>query len=96
MPYLQSSTYELPFQSGSETSRDAAIAIEPVAETQRERYFAFVALAGTQGRTDAEAESWLRMRRSSVCARRNELMKAGRIVQTDRRRKGCTVYRVKE
>ena len=92
MPYLEPASYELPFAAGSETSRDAAVAIRETASTQRERYFRWLA-GRVHGSTDAEAEASIPMRRSSICARRNELMKAGRILKTDWRRGGGTVFR---
>lgn len=94
MPYLDSASYELPFQSGSDTSRAAAVAMRETASTQRERYYQWLA-DRVQGGTDGEAEVELAMRRSSVCARRNELMKAGRVLKTDWRRVGCAVWRVR-
>ena len=92
MPYLEPANYELPYQSGSDTGRDAAESMREAAATQRERYIRWLA-DRLHGGTDWEAEVELTMRRSSVCARRNELMKAGRIVKTDWRRFGCTVWR---
>lgn len=89
MPYTQGG---LPYAPQSDTSYDAAVQAKQFARTQREQYAAWVRARGEHGATDAEAEIEIPMRRSSVCARRNELEKTRVIVKTDRRRGGCAVY----
>lgn len=82
----------LPWQGEIDgTSHDAAVAADAFAGTQRERYYAWLA-GRVQGGTDGEAEAELGMRRSSVCARRNELMKQQRVVARATRRGGCQVF----
>lgn len=92
MPYVDPAQTSLPYQQGSDTSYDAAVQAKQFARTQREQYAAWVRARGEFGATDAEAEQGIPMRRSSVCARRNELEKARVIQKTDRRRGGCAVY----
>ena len=93
MPYLDSSRPVLPFQSGSDTcSRDAAVAVQPQAETLREKYLAFMQRRGALGATDAEAERLIPMKRQTVCPRRAECIKLGLVTRTDQRRRGCRVW----
>ncbi len=89
MPYTQ---HDLPWAPGSETSHKAAIRAEAFSDTQGDRYYRWLLGRGLIGATDAEAEALIPMRRSSICARRAEHMKAGRIVKTDQRRNGCAVW----
>lgn len=93
MPYADPANQRLPFASSSDTSHDAAVAARTTAPDQRARYFSWLASCGVAGGTDAEAETALTMRRSSICARRNELMTDGKVVKTDARRSGCAVWR---
>lgn len=93
MPYAAPAQRELPYASGSDTSHDAAVVAGAFSELQRDRYLRWLQSRGEFGGTDGEAEKQLAMRRSSVCARRNELMKDGRIVKAARRRNGCQVWR---
>lgn len=92
MPYA-SVNRELPFASGSDTSHEAAVQAESFAANQRTRYFIWLLSKGTYGGTDAEAEVELSMRRSSVCARRNELKAKGSVFNSGVRRGGCTAWR---
>lgn len=91
MPHITVNA-ELPFQSDSDTSHDAAVAAECFAASQRSRYFVWLLGKREHGGTDAEAEHELQMRRSSVCARRNELRAKNLVSKTGRRRGGCTVW----
>ena len=54
MPWLEPAIPALPF-SESSTSRDAAVAVQPQAETLREKYLAFMQRRGALVATDAEA-----------------------------------------
>lgn len=92
MAYLDSAHQQLPFISGSDTSRDAALAIAPSATTQRARYAQWLASRGDFGGTDKEAALQLEMGRATLCPRRRELEKDGLVVKTVRRRGGCAVY----
>lgn len=93
MAYADTAQQSLPYAPQSETSRESAIAAGAFATNQREQYFRWLQSKGDFGGTDGEAERQLKLRRSSVCARRNELRTAARVVKTDRRRDGCEVWR---
>lgn len=94
MPYLDSTQPALPWQSGSDTSHTAAERARIFAGEQGARYFAWLTARGAHGGTDAEAERALSMRRSSICARRNELREAKLVWRSSARRGGCAVWRV--
>lgn len=101
MPYLDSANMALPFQAESETSRAAAEAMVSASITQRQRLYAYYATKGQGGSTDEEAEVALDLRRSSICARRAELLKAGLVEAAPQTRTGSSgcrlqVWRVKE
>jgi len=89
--YLSVLIPSLPFSEPT-TSREAALAMQPFAETQRDRLEAFYRSRGLYGATDVEVEVLHGIRRQSCCARRNELLKLGRVVKTDQRRSHCAVY----
>lgn len=98
MPYVAGTRAqpELPWQGRiNGTSHGAAVKAESFAATQRERYYAWLK-DRIEGGTDGEAEVELMMRRSSVCARRNELIRQGRVMDWQHRRFGCTVWRAIE
>jgi DNA-binding IclR family transcriptional regulator len=67
------------FIHGSETSRQAAVAIRPAAGTQRGRVLAYVESCGQTGATDEEIADGLYMNPSSVRPRRGELLEQGLI-----------------
>lgn len=91
MPYLDSSIPSLPF-SDHDTSKQAAERMEPHADTKREQYFRWLLARGSYGATDAEAEH-MPMKRQSICARRNELIAAGRVFKSAvLRRNGMAVW----
>jgi hypothetical protein len=92
VPYTQSG---LPFVS-HDASRDAALRAESFSGRQLRTYLAFVVAKGSHGATDREAEEQIPMRRSSVCARRNELLREELIIDTGLRRCGCAVWRAVE
>lgn len=91
MPFLDSAQQAFPWQSGSDTSRDAAVAAQGFGPRQREQYWDWLERRGELGGTDAEAAAALGFPRSSICPRRNELK--ARILDTGLRRGGCTVWR---
>jgi len=92
MPYLDSTAQRLPYESTSETSREAAQAAQVFAGAQGQRYLRWLSDQGLVGGTDKEAHAALGLERSSICARRDEWVKAGRVVKTDRRRDKCAVW----
>lgn len=95
MPYLLPATRALPFQSGSETSHDAALGARTFSGDQERRYFEWLRARGAYGATDAEAALGTGIRLSSICARRNRLVSAGLVERTDQRRARGAVWRAK-
>src|SRR5689334_14322653 len=92
MPYLDSANRELPFQSGSDTSRDAAVRAQRYVGEQGIRVLPWFIERGDHGGTQREAHEALGIERSSICARVNALEAVGNLVKTERRRGGCAVY----
>lgn len=90
MPYADQS-YALPFTSGSETSREAAIKAADFVGQQGEVVYAWFA-DQIEGGTQREASEALQIGRPSICARTRALELAGRLVKTENRRQGCAVY----
>lgn len=90
MPYTNAG---LPFQSQSDTSRDAALAVERFVGEQGETVYAW--LAERPDGTQKEASASLGIGRPSICARFHALEAAGRIVKLKHRRDGCAVYIVR-
>ena len=74
-----------PYQRDSETSREAAEAIEPVAVTVRAEVLDYVAKWGT-GCTREEIAIQLCIPLQTVCARVNELIRSGHLIRTNERR----------
>jgi hypothetical protein len=70
----------------ADTERAAAEKILPKTGTQRARVLAAVVEAGLYGVTDAELETHLNLRRSSICGRRNELAEGGWVRDSGKRR----------
>ena len=95
MPYLKSASYELPFASGSDTSRDAAIRAERFVGAQGRAVYDWWLLQGEHGATQREASAAMGIERASICARVNELEKQERLTRTLDRRAGCVVYKVR-
>ncbi len=62
------------------TSYQGAQDAAPRAANQQVRYLAYLRLRGAQGATDREAAEYLGLERTSVNARRSELVKAGLVV----------------
>lgn len=71
-----------PFQPGSATSEAAAVAAMESAPTRREEVYEFLKSRGEHGATDDEIQQALGYPRSSVGARRNELMNEGLIIDS--------------
>jgi hypothetical protein len=94
MPYTDT-TPSLPFQSSSDTSRDAAIRMVPCAGRQSATVLGWFSLRGALGGTQKECSEQCGYGRPSVCARVRELELAGLLVKTSARRQGCVVYEVK-
>ena len=67
----------LPYVRGSETSKEAAIAAEPNAGTQRRRVLDHLRLYPNAGQTDHEMQEALEMNPSTQRPRRVELVRAG-------------------
>ena len=94
MPYLHTDL-NLPFQSESDTSKDAAQLAERFVGPQGERVYDVILRCGSCGVTQKELAVDLNMGRPSICARVRALELAGRVVKTARRRSGCCVYEVR-
>lgn len=82
----RSRVYGVP-HSGSQTSRNAAERIAPVATAQAARVFHAIAAAGADGRTDHELQQLLGMTGDSERPRRWSLQRAGLIRDSGQRRK---------
>jgi hypothetical protein len=94
MPYLDVHQ-QIPFASGSESSRETAVAMRDFIGPQGERVYARIAAYPLNGQTQKEIASALDLGRASVCARVRALEQAGRIVKIpDLRRGGCCCYTV--
>jgi hypothetical protein len=89
MPYASPAQQALPYQSGSDTSHEAARAARGKAETDRERLRHLYARHAVTGVTDHEAHDMTGLDINVICARRNEL----KAVKVARRRgpKGVSV-----
>ncbi len=96
MPYVDVLTPELPFQSGSDTSREAAVKARDFVGPQGEQVLAWFRSRGVDGGTMKEAEKEIPMQRASVCARVSALEKRGDLMKTTERRNKCAVYRTEE
>lgn len=68
------------------TSDAAARWVAPFTGTMRERVYAYIAACGSNGATDDEGETALGIRPQSYTPRRGELVNAGRVVDSGRRR----------
>ena len=96
MPYLQPANYALPFQSQSDTSRDAAKRAERFVCQQGADVLRWFIDRGAHGGTQREASEALGISRASMCARVNALEACGWVIKsvTGERRHGCAVYYV--
>lgn len=93
MPFLQPASYELPFESGSDTSRDAAERAKGFVGRQGRLVLDWITDQGNYGATQKEVSAALAIDRASVCARVHALDKRGDLLKTTERREGCSVYR---
>jgi hypothetical protein len=96
MPYVDPINRDLPFQSGSETSHDAAIHAKDFVGDQGLTVLAWIRRRGDFGATQKEASAALGIGRPSLCARFRALEQAGSISKTTSRRCGCAVYQATE
>ncbi|MBK5203900.1 MAG: hypothetical protein JJD98_00375 [Polaromonas sp.] len=78
---------EAPYQRHSATSQAASAAIEPRAGTQRHRVLMHLRDMEDCGATDEEIQRTLPMSANSQRPRRQELVKAGLVVDSGRTRK---------
>lgn len=96
MPYGRTSSLfdvpEAPYQAGSDTSREAALAAKRFIGQQGIAVLEFFARMADYGATQKEASSVLEISRASMAARVNALERAGRLLKTGRRRGKCEVY----
>jgi DNA-binding MarR family transcriptional regulator len=93
MPYLDAANRQLPFQSGSTTSRDAAVAADAFLCEQAEVVLTWIRQRTSGTQKDAASETGIS--RQSLAARFNELEHAQLIAKTDERRDRCAVYVVR-
>lgn len=92
MPYLDTQG-QLPYQSGSDTSHDAAVRARDYVGKQGADVLAWIGTRGRYGATQKEAEAALGIGRPSLCARFRALEQAGELEKkTTERRGGCAVY----
>lgn len=96
MPYVDSPNHELPFQSGSGTSRDAALKAARFIGEQGMHVLAWFTARREVGGTQKECAMALGIGRPSTCARVHALEQQGRLSKTAARRHGCAVYVVRE
>lgn len=71
----------LDFNSGADTSRDAANDNRPRAQQHRELALAALTEAGERGLTDFELEDVVGVKQTSIGVRRGELKKAGLVAR---------------
>lgn len=76
----------LAHRTAADTERAAAAAVAPNSGTQRGRIYLALRRAGAAGLTDWEIVEGLGILRSSVCGRRNELLRDDLIKDSGRRR----------
>jgi biotin operon repressor len=97
MAYLHPASYELPFQSGSATSRDAAKRAERYVCQQGADVLRWFLERGARGGTQRECSEALGIGRPSICARVRALEQCGWLIKSvSERRTGCAVYFVTE
>jgi hypothetical protein len=80
-------TRPLPFVQGSATSEAAAQAVRPKAPSQKLRVLRYVASRAEDGATDDEIEVALALPHQSASARRNDLVREGKLRDSGLRRK---------
>ncbi len=94
MPYIDLLSL-VPYQSGSETSREAASRVKDFVGEQGERVLTWLRERGTHGATQREAAEELFLdpgKRPSMCARFRALELRGDLINTRAKRNGCAVY----
>jgi hypothetical protein len=79
--------YHVPPSNGVPTSDEAAAAIEPVAQRQRDILYAYVCDQYMLGTTNQEAEEALGMPAQTITPRMLELRKEGLVVDSGMKRK---------
>jgi|GEM_PF-632815 len=79
-----------PHQAGSDTSRDAAEAIEPDVSSLRGKVLSYIRSRGREGATDKEIQAALNMSVSTEVPRRRELVLKGLVADSGWRRKTKT------
>ena len=86
MGWIDSNTMELPFQTTSDTSEEAAKSIAPVASRLRELVLTFLQSCGAHGATDEEIQQGIGLAGTTQIPRRRELVLAGHVLDTGFRR----------
>lgn len=87
-----------PYQSSSETSKDAAIRVEPARRSMRRQVYVAILTMPYVGLTRKELEAKTGLLTQTLCGRLNELERAGRIRKLRDvegklvRRDGCSIY----
>lgn len=92
MPFLRPESYELPFASESDTSRDAAVKAEKFVGKQGREVLEWFRSRGIVGATQREASEALGIARASMAARVHALEKQGQLWKTTARHQGCALY----
>lgn len=92
MPYARPSSYELPFHSQSDTSRDAAVKAEKFVGKQGREVLDWFRSRGIVGATQREASEALGIARASMAARVHALEQQGKLRKTTARALGCFIY----
>ena len=96
MPYTNTNP-SLPYASGSDTSRDAAIRATKFVGEQGMEVLAWFRQRGAYGGTQKEACAALGIERPSMCARCNALEESKALIKSKtERRGGCAVYYINE
>lgn len=80
-------TTTVPYALGSDTSEAAAHSMRPHVVSIEARVLCAIQTCGCYGSTADEIESQLESRHATISARVNALMRAGKIVDSGRRRK---------
>lgn len=84
----------LPFVKGSETSEAAAKSMRKAAVGDEARVYAFFEKMGTYGATDKEIEAALGMGHESASARRNGLVRKGKVKNSGDKRLSPSKHKV--
>lgn len=84
---VRPTAYHYPPSNGVQTSDEAAAAIEPVGQRQRDILYAYVCDQCMLGTTNQEAEEALGMPAQTITPRMLELRKEGLVVDSDMKRR---------